>query len=320
MKKKININKILGGTSPWNLAKDYGQMTVGLLIYSLGYILFLLPYKIISGGVSGVATLVFYSTGLHANITYLLINVFLLMLAARIMGWRYFIRTIYGTLLASGLIGLFQGLITDIGPDGQEQLRCIIGDQTFMASVIGGLMEGLGLAIVFMGGGSTGGTDIIASCINKYWDISLGRMMLFIDIIIVGSSYLISHDIQLVVIGYVTMVISMNFLDYVINGARQSVQFIIISNKHEEIAQAISGRINRGVTILYGEGWYSKENRRVLLIMAKKYESRHIFQLIREMDPAAFMSMSNVEGVFGEGFDKIKTPSPTLPIGERVHK
>ena len=308
-------NILLDGVSPWNMAKDYAQMTVGLFIFSLGYVCFLLPYKIISGGVSGLATLVFYSTGIHPNLTYMAINVFLLILAMRIMGWRYFFRTIYGTLVATALIGLFQGLITDIGPDGHEQLRRIIGDQTFMASVIGGLMEGLGLAIVFMGGGSTGGTDIIASCVNKYWDISLGRMMLFIDIIIVGCSYLISHEIQLVVIGYVTMVISMNFLDYVINGARQSVQFIIISNHHEEIALAISERINRGVTILYGEGWYSKEERRVLLIMARKYESRYIFQLIREMDPAAFVSMSNVEGVFGEGFDKIKTPSPSLPIG-----
>ena len=309
------VRKLLGGMSPWNMAKDYIQMTIGLFIYSLGYVTFLLPYKIISGGVSGVATLLFYSTGIHANLTYLSINVFLLVLAVRIMGWRYFLRTIYGILLASMLIGIFQEMLTDIGPDGQEHIRCIIGDQTFMASVIGGLLEGLGLAIVFLGGGSTGGTDIIASCVNKFWDISLGRMMLFIDIVIVGCSYLISHEIHLVVIGYVTMFISMNFLDYVINGARQSVQFIIISECHEEIAQAISDRIGRGVTILYGEGWYSKEQRRLLLIMAKKYESRHVFQLIREMDPRAFVSMSNVEGVFGEGFDKIKTPSPSLPIG-----
>ena len=308
-------NILFDGINPWNMVKDYAQMTAGLLIYSLGYVLFLLPYKIISGGVSGVATLVFYSTGIHPNLTYLAINIFLLMLAMRIMGWRYFFRTIYGTLVATALIGLFQGIITDIGPDGHEQLRRIVGDQTFMACVIGGLMEGMGLAIVFMGGGSTGGTDIIASCVNKYWDISLGRMMLFIDIVIVGCSYLISQDIQLVVIGYVTMIISMNFLDYVINGARQSVQFIIISNRHKEIALAISERVKRGITILYGEGWYSREERRVRLIMARKYESRHIFQLIREMDPAAFVSMSNVEGVFGEGFDKIKTPSPSLPIG-----
>ena len=314
MKRKAT-NILPAGVSPWRMVRDYLQMTAGLLIYSLGYVLFLLPYKIISGGVSGVATLVFYATGIHPNLTYLSINALLLVLAVRIMGWRYFIRTIYGTLVATVLIGLFQSLITTVGPDGHEQLRNIIGDQTFMACVIGGVMEGLGLAIVFLSGGSTGGTDIIASCVNKYWDISLGRMMLFLDLVIVGCSYFISADIQLVVVGYVTMVISMNILDYVINGARQSVQFLIISNRHEAIAQAVSDRVGRGVTILYGEGWYSKEERRVLLILARKYESRHIFQLIRETDPAAFVSMSNVEGVFGEGFDKIKTPSPSLPLG-----
>ena len=303
---KNALQKILMGTTPWQLTKDYSQMTFGLFIFSLGYVCFLLPYQIISGGLSGISTLVFYSTGIRANYTYLAINVFLLILAVRIMGWRYFIRTIFGTIVASSLIAFFQGMITEVGPDGQETLKRIVGEQTFLACVIGGLLEGLGLAIVFLSGGSTGGTDIIASCVNKYWDISLGRMLLFLDIFIIGCSYFLSKDIQIMVLGYVTMVISMNFLDYVINGARQSVQFIIISHKHEDIAKAVGEKVGRGVTILYGEGWYSKEKRNVLLIMAKKYESRSIFQLIKQMDHSAFVTMSNVEGVFGEGFDKIK--------------
>lgn len=290
----------------WHQVKDYALMALGLFVFAFGYVFFLLPYKIISGGLSGISTLVFYTTGIHPNITYLAINVLLLLLAVRIMGRRYFIRTIIGAMVASALIAYFQGLILEIGPDGQESLKCILGDQTFMACVIGALLEGLGLALVFLSGGSTGGTDIIASCVNKYWDISLGRMLLFIDIVIVGCSYFITHDIQMIVVGYLTMLISMNLLDYVINGARQSVQFIIISRKDQEIATAVSEEIGRGVTVLYGEGWYSKDGLRVLLIMAKKYESRQIFQLIRMTDPTAFVSMSNVEGVFGEGFDKIK--------------
>ena len=175
-----------------------------------------------------------------------------------------------------------------------------------MASVIGGLMEGLGLAVIFLAGGSTGGTDIIASCVNKYRDISLGRILLSLDIIIVGTSYFLSRNLETMVVGYVTMFISMNFLDFVINGARQSVQFTIISKKHEEIAQQIAEQVERGVTIIYGEGWYSKEKRNVLLVMAKRHESRRIFALIRQIDNNAFVTMSNVEGVFGEGFDKIK--------------
>ncbi len=301
------IKKLCGGANPWQLTKDYAQMTAGLIVYSLGYTCFLLPYRIVSGGVSGISTLVFYSTGIHANLTYLFINVFLLLLAVRVMGWRYFVRTIYGIFFVSFLIGVIQNaLTTGIGPDGREVLTRIVGDQKFMAVVIGGLMEGLGLAIVFMSGGSTGGTDIIASCVNKYWNVSLGRMLLFLDIFIIGCGYLQTHSIEITVFGYVTMFISNNFLDYVINGARQSVQFIIISEKHEEIATLVATRLERGVTVLSGEGWYSKEKRPVLLIMAKKYESRHIFRLIHETDPSAFVSMSNVEGVFGEGFDKIK--------------
>lgn len=290
----------------WQSIKDYVQMTVGLVIFALGYTTFLLPYQIISGGVSGISTLVFYTTGIHANYTYFFVNIFLLLLAIRVMGWRYFVRTIYGIAMASFLIGLFQDFYMITSPEGEVQFMRIVGEQTFMAAVIGGLMEGLGLAIVFLSGGSTGGTDIIASCVNKYWNISLGRMLLFLDIIIVGCSYFLSRNIEMMVIGYVTMVISMNFLDYVINGARQSVQFIIISEKHDEIASLVATRLDRGVTVLNGEGWYSKEHRHVLLIMAKKYESRHLFRLIHEIDPSAFVTMSNVEGVFGEGFDKIK--------------
>ena len=300
------IGKILGDNSGWQMVKDYVLITLGILIYAMGYSCFLLPYQIISGGVSGISTFVFYATGIHANLTYFCINVFLLILAAHVMGWRYFVRTIYGILVASLLIGIFQGALTQVAHDGKETLICILGEQKFMAVVIGGLMEGLGLAVVFMNGGSTGGTDIIASCVNKYWNVSLGRMLLFLDIFIIGSGYLLSHSLELTVFGYVTMFISNHFLDYVINGARQSVQFIIISRKHERIARLVGEQMERGVTILYGEGWYSKEKRQVLLIMAKKYESRHLFRLIHDTDPNAFVTMSNVEGVFGEGFDKIK--------------
>lgn len=282
--------------------QDYSKIVLGLLIYSLGYTVFLLPYQITTGGVSGIAALIFYSTGFHAQYSYFLINCSLLLFALRIMGRSYVTRTIVATVVITGFISLFQDLITQ--PDG-TLMRCI-GDQKFMACVIGGCMEGLGLALVFLSGGSTGGTDIIASCVNKYKDISLGRVLLYADICIISCSYLLFHDIETMVIGYLTMMISMNVLDFVINGARQSVQFIIISERHEDIAENVCRRMDRGVTVLNGAGWYSKEQRQVLLILAKKYERHQLFALIQEIDPKAFVSMSNVEGVFGEGFDRIK--------------
>ena len=224
----------------------------------------------------------------------------------RILGWRYLFRTIIVTMLISAAIGLMQPQLTELSADGTPTLIHIVGEQKFMACVIGAFFEGLGLAIIFLAGGSTGGTDIIASSINKYWDISLGRLLLMCDIVIIGFSYFIERNVETVVVGYLAMFISTNFIDYVINSARRSVQFIIISEHYAEIAEEVNTRLERGVTVLSGEGFYSKEKRQVLLILAKRYESRSIFQLIKRIDPQAFVSMSNVEGVFGEGFDVIK--------------
>lgn len=285
---------------------SYLKIFVGLVIFSIGYTCFMLPYQIMSGGVAGISALIYYSTGFHASYSFFLINVGLILMAWYTLGWRFCVRTIIATVVVSFMIDNIQAALTEIGPDGEEHLMHLVGDQVFMACVIGAMVEGLGLAIVFLAGGSTGGTDIVALTINKYRNISLGRAMLFVDILIVSLSYLIFRDIERLVACYITLFISINVIDYVVNGARQSVQFTIISKKHTEIAQAVSDKVDRGVTILHGEGWYSKEPRSVLLIMAKKQESRLIFQLIRIIDPKAFVTMSNVEGVFGEGFDKIK--------------
>ena len=301
----MKIKDIIG-PSPWLLLRDYLQMLLGTLIYTVGYTTFLLPYKIVSGGVTGISTVIYYLTGFPAGNTYLIINIALLLMAMRILGWRYLVRTIIVTLLISTSIGIMQAQLTEIAADGTPTLMHILGEQKFMACVIGAFLEGLGLATIFLAGGSTGGTDIIASAINKYWNISLGRLLLMLDIVIIGGSYLIEQDIETMVVGYLAMFISLNFLDYVINSARQSVQFIIISEHYDEIAEEVNTKLERGVTVLAGEGFYSKEKRQVLLILAKKYESRSIFQLIKRIDPRAFVSMSNVEGVFGEGFDVIK--------------
>lgn len=290
----------------WEASKDYVLMLVGIVIFVVGYVYFLLPYQLISGGVNGISTLIYYSTGIQPSYSYFVINLFLLIIGAKVMGLKYCVRTILATLIISFLIGIIQDYITTVDEAGQKHLMLIVGDQKFMACVIGGLLEGLGLATVFLSGGSTGGTDVLASSINKYWNIPLGRLMLYFDLAIIGCSYFIERDIETMVVGYLTMLISMNFLDYVINGARQSVQFIIVSEKYEEIATEVNTSLNRGVTILYGEGFYSKEKRQVLLILAKKNESHKIFALIKLIDNNAFVSMSNVEGVFGEGFDIIK--------------
>ncbi len=285
----------------------YLKIFLGLTIFAVAFTSFMLPYQLITGGVSGISAFIYYMTGFHAGWSYFIINFLLMMIGLYSLGWRFCFRTLIATIAASFLIEFIQqNYLTEIGPDGKEHLIRIIGDQRFMAAVIGGMLEGLGLAIVFLAGGSTGGTDIIVLTINKYRNMSLGRIMLCIDIFIVSTSWFIYHDLETLVTCYIALFLSITMVDYVVNGARQSVQFMIISDQYAEIAQAINEKVERGVTVLHGEGWYSKEHRKVLLIMARKQESRHIFRLIRIIDPKAFVTMSNVEGVFGEGFDKIK--------------
>ena len=247
----MKIKDIIG-PSPWLLLRDYLQMLLGTLIYTVGYTTFLLPYKIVSGGVTGISTVIYYLTGFPAGNTYLIINIALLLMAMRILGWRYLVRTIIVTLLISTSIGIMQAQLTEIAADGTPTLMHILGEQKFMACVIGAFLEGLGLATIFLAGGSTGGTDIIASAINKYWNISLGRLLLMLDIVIIGGSYLIEQDIETMVVGYLAMFISLNFLDYVINSARQSVQFIIISEHYDEISEEVNTKLERGVTVLAG--------------------------------------------------------------------
>lgn len=282
--------------------KDLLMITTGLAIYAIGFSCFILPYGMTSGGVSGIGALIFYISGFPPSYTYFLINVVLLAFAVKILGIKYTVKTLIGTGLISLLIGVGQSFVTtDTG-----ELYRIVGEQKFLACVLGGMAEGIGLGFVFQAGGSTGGSDIVAAIINKYKPISMGRALLMVDFFIVSLNWFVLRDMETLVMSYCMMFIAINMVDYVINGARQSVQFIIVSDKYEQIATRINKELDRGCTVLEGHGWYSKQKRPVLLVMAKKFERKEIFNLIHKEDPKAFVSMSNVEGVFGEGFDPIK--------------
>lgn len=278
------------------------MMASGLIVYAIGFSCFILPYEMTSGGVSGIGALIYYVTGFSPSYTYFIINLALLAFALKILGVKYTVKTLIATGMISLLIGIGQSIVTS----ETGELYKVVGEQKFLACVLGGLSEGIGLGLVFQAGGSTGGSDIIASIINKYKPISLGRAMLMIDIFIVSLNWFVLRDMETLVMSYCMMFIAINMIDYVINGARQSVQFIIISENYEQIATRINNELDRGCTILEGHGWYSKQKRPVLLVMAKKFERKDIFDLIHKEDPNAFVSMSNVEGVFGEGFDPIK--------------
>lgn len=286
----------------WQTCKDYTTLLIGLTLYAIGFTVFMLPYQITTGGLSGAAAIVFYATGFPVQYTYLIINTLLLIIAVKVLGFRFCIKTIVGSLLLTFEYALFQELLET--PDGT--LPQILGNEAFMACMVGAACEGVGLGIVFLSGGSTGGTDIIAAIVNKYRDISLGHVLMLCDIAIVSSSYFIFHSPEKVVFGFCVLLTSTVMLDHFMNSARQSVQLLIISNKHQEIAAAVSTQIHRGITILHGEGWYSHKERPVIMVLARRTEGTEIFRLVHRIDPKAFVSQCYVEGVYGEGFDKIK--------------
>ena len=282
--------------SVWYSIKDYLIIIFGLLLYALGWVGFLIPNEITTGGVTGISALIYYGTGIPISVSYFVINVLLLLAAIKVLGLQFCIRTIFSVIVCSSFLSILPLFIKD----------ALVDEQPFMSAIIGGILCGSGIGLVFVSNGSTGGTDIIAAVINKYRDISLGRALMFCDIAIVSSSYFVFHESQKVVFGFCVLIISMIMLDYYMNSARQSVQFLIFSNKYDEIAEAIGKQLDRGVTILNGEGWYSKEPRKVLVVLAKRREGIEIFRLIHRIDPKAFVSQSNVVGVYGEGFDKLK--------------
>lgn len=284
-------------------AKDYLNITLGLSIYALAWAMFLLPYQITTGGVTGIAAIIYYATGIEIQISYFAINAVFLGFALKILGPRFSVKTVYAIFMLTFVLWLFQYLLKD---DAGNLPQLLGPGQDFMACVVGAGMIGLGIGLVFSANGSTGGTDIIAWIINKYRDVSLGRMMMYLDIIIISSCYFIFHDWRRVLFGFVVLFIMSIVIDYVINTNRQSVQFLIFSRKYNDIAEGISTKIDRGVTLLDGKGWYSKQDIKVVVVLAKKRQSEDIFRLIKDIDPDAFISQSNVVGVYGEGFDKLK--------------
>lgn len=282
----------------WFQLKDFLFIVLGSFSYALAWQGFLIPNQLTTGAVTGLASIIYYAFGTPpVDITYAVANVILLIFALKILGLKFCIRTIFGVFFC----WLFLHILPLWIPNGLVQ-----GD-TFMASVIGGILCGVGLGVVFSSNGSTGGTDIIAAMVNKYHNVSFGKMLLYIDIIIISSSYLVFHDVQRVIYGYIIMFITTTVCDMIINGIRASVQLLIFSDKWEEIAESISNELQRGVTVLDGMGWYTKKPKKVLVVVAKRTQITQIERLIKNIDNNAFISQSAVSAVYGQGFDKIKS-------------
>ncbi|MBQ0084661.1 MAG: non-canonical purine NTP diphosphatase [Prevotella sp.] len=300
---KINRSLLLGEI------KEYLIMTLGLAIFAVSYTVFLLPYELVSGGVTGIASIIFYATRIPMQYPYFIINVVLLVLALRWLGRNFVIRTTYAIFVLSLFLSLAQELY--MNPDGTFPL--ILGEhQEFMSIIIACIFNGYALALVFLNNGSTGGMDIVAAAINKYKDITIGRVFIIADFCIISSTLFIFHDPKKLVFGLCVVILEALILDYAMNAMRESVQFLIFSKRYKDIAEAINTKTRRGVTILDGHGWYTGKDMKVIVTLAKRRESSNIFRLIKMIDSNAFVSQSSVIGVYGEGFDKIKVKIPKI--------
>jgi uncharacterized membrane-anchored protein YitT (DUF2179 family) len=275
--------------------EDYVIITLGLLMFSLAWTLFIIPAQITGGGVSGIGAVLFYATGVPVGITYFLVNIFLVAVAIKVLGASFGIKTIYSMSVVSITLTFSQQLVS-----------APIVDDTFLSAVLGGILSGVGLGIVFSKGGSTGGTDIIAAIVSKYRNVSPGRVIMYCDVIIIASSFFVLKSVDKMVYGFVTMGVVSYSLDAVLSGANRSAQMFIFSRKWDEIADFINQQRYRGVTILDGVGWYTKENVKVVVSVVRKRETGAIFRKIKEIDPDAFISMGSVMGVYGQGFDQLK--------------
>ncbi len=272
------------------------MITFGLFCYAFGFTAFILPEEIVIGSVTGLSSLIHFALGWNVAVTYYVINIILLAIAFRSVGKQFVLRTIIGATISTIFIGTLQPMFP----------TPIIEQQTFMNVILGAVLCGLGLGTVFTHNGSTGGTDIIAAMVAKYSTISFGRTMMYCDVLIICSSWLLFHSIDKIVYGLIFMVIYSVAADRVINNTRQSVQFLIISKKWKEIADNIIKEAHRGCTVLDGTGWYTKAAVKIVMVMCRKHESVHIFRIIKETDREAIITQSNVNSVYGFGFDELK--------------
>ncbi len=293
--------------------KEYLLITLGIVIYTVGWSIFLTPNNLIGGGVSGVSAIIQYATGLKMGYSYFAINMILLIISVIIIGPAFGAKTVYAIILASVCLNVFQSVIPE------TIIRDFaLSNGKLMCSIIGGSMAGVGIGMSISQGGSTGGTDIIAMIITKFRNISPGRIILTIDVFIIASSLLfpsfgtdgqaIPFDVKFSIAVYGMIIVTVNgyVVDLYLAGSKQSVQLFILSRHFEEIADMIGRDFHRGVTVLNGEGWYTKKPASVLMVITRKTDLNLLLKSIKRIDPDAFLSISSVSGVYGQGFDSIK--------------
>ena len=288
----MQSNKIL------NVIWDYFLMTVGSAIFCMAWTSFIIPNGLASGGLTGLCTIIQYGTGIPVGITYPILNILLLILGVLSLGRAFGVKTIYVIALTS--------LLFDLLPQF-PQLEVLMNEKLLVA-LVGAGMESVGIGLVLLRGGSTGGTDILAMMINKYWPVSPGKVYLYSDIFIITMLMFVPDKGLVDMIYAFVLMLGFSFgVDYVLLGNKSSVQILVFSSRYQEIADHMINEVHRGVTALQSVGWYSQQESKVLLIVARKHQMNEVVNEVKKIDKRAFISISTAMSVFGEGFEEVKT-------------
>ncbi len=299
--------------------KAYIIITCGLLIYVLGWDIFLLPNNMVGGGVTGISAILLYAFKIPVGVSFFIINLVLLFIALRVLGKGFGFKTVYAIVMAS----LFFQIVPDFLPQAFID-EIAISNGKLLCAMFGGVCAGLGIGICFSQGGSTGGTDIVALMIVKYKNISPGRIILLMDVFIIASSLLLparelldaagavtgtenlGQRFATILYGYILIGACGYTIDLFVAGTKQSLQIFIFSKHYSRIADAIISDIGRGVTLLDAQGWYTKQPSKIVMVVVRKNDINMVYKVIKEIDRDAFMSVGSVSGVYGKGFDEIK--------------
>jgi uncharacterized membrane-anchored protein YitT (DUF2179 family) len=287
--------------------KAYGIMSFGIILYTFAVTAFFIPHEVVTGGVTGMGTLIYFLSGetIPVGYSYFAINSVLIAISLKVLGGNFGVKTIYAMCLGSGLLVLFQKYLASafLYLFNSE----IIVNDPFLACILGGMICGVGIGMALSQGGSTGGTDIIAMMVNKYRNISPGKVILYLDVFIIATGFLVDDpQIEKIILGYVVMGVVAYSIDMFIEGKKQSCQLMIFSKKYDQVADAILANVNRGVSVIDAQGWYTKEEGKMVMVVIRKHETQKIFKLVKEIDKKAFISMGTVMGVYGEGFEDIR--------------
>jgi len=296
---KISKTDILWGI------KEYLLMTVGMCIYAFGWIGCILPAHCAGGGASGLSLLIYYLTGgsVSIGIIVLIINAILLVIAGFIVGWKFGIKTIFCVVVLSGAMSAMQQLFTL--PDGTV-MDVFQLDNRLLSSILGGIFSGIGVALCFMQGGSTGGTDIVAMIINKYRTVSYGKIVRMSDSVIISAAIFTPQvGIDGVIYGFVMVAVFSYTVDMIMAGNQQSSQIFIICKDYRAMADAMNNVAHRGATVIDAMGWYSKNSSKIVMVICRKRDMHYILKVVKSVDPDAFITAGSVMGVYGKGFDAL---------------